>query len=263
LWAGLCLGLCASRWSSAPRLLGLAALACAGQACALVLPPWPVWVAAFGLPDLAPAYVSPFATPPVAWAPKVAALGVSALLLSLRWPTLAEAGLRLPQPGTVRAVLPAVLLLATGLLVNAYLTRQAARVLWLPERVFYATLPGLQEELFYRGVLPGLLGRVFPRRIPLPGTRTSWGGIVGVLLFTLGHGLTFPGELAYWLHSSLLGRYLQAWLSPAHFLSADLLYVLAMGSFFLWVRERTGSCWAAVAAHCLMNSCVAIGSHFP
>jgi hypothetical protein len=155
----LCLGLCASRWTSAPHLLSLAALACAGQACALVLPPWPVWVAALGLPDLAPTYVSPFAAPPVAWAPKVAALGVSALLLSLRWPTPAEAGLRLPQAGTVRAVLPAVLLLATGLLVNAYLTRQAARVLWLP--------------------------------------------------------------------------------------------------------ERTGSCWAAVAAHCLMNSSVAIGSHFP
>jgi membrane protease YdiL (CAAX protease family) len=261
-WAGLCLGLCASRWATAPRRLSLAAVACAGYACALALPPWPVWAYVLSLPDLTPAYVSPFAAPLVEWVPKVAALCWCGLLLGLRGPTPAEAGLQLPQPGTVRAVLPAVLLLAVALFVNAYLTRQSARVLWLHERVFYATLPGLAEEVFYRGVLPGLLGRVFARTLPLPGTRTSWGGVVGVLLFTLGHGVKFPAELLQWVHSPLVWRYLLAWLSPVRLLSSDLLYVLAMGSFLLWVRERTGSCWAAVVVHCLLNSCVAVGSHF-
>jgi membrane protease YdiL (CAAX protease family) len=264
LWAGLCLGLCAARFAAAPRLLSLAALACAGHACALVLPPWPVWAYALGLPETAPTYVSAFAAPPVEWQPKVAALAWSVLLLvGGRWITPAEAGLRRPLPGTIRAVLPAVLLLALGLLVNAYLTRHTARTLWLHERVFYATLPGLEEEVFYRGLLPALLGRVFARSIPLPGTRTSWGGVVGVLLFTLGHSLKFHGEFFQTLPSPLFWRYVQTWLSPAYFLPSDVLYVLAMGSFFLWVRERTGSCWVAVITHCLLNSCVAIGSHFP
>jgi membrane protease YdiL (CAAX protease family) len=263
LWASLCLGLCAARLATAPRFLYLAALACAGHACALVLPPWSVWAYALGLPETTPTYVSPFAAPLLEWQPKVAALSWSSLLLlGWRWTIPGEAGFKLPLPGTVRSVLPAVLLLALGLFANAYLTRHTARTLWLHERAFYATLPGLEEEVFYRGLLPALLGRVYPRSLPLPGTRTSWGGVVGVLLFTLGHSLKFHGEFLQSIHSPLFWNYLQTWLSPAHFRPSDMLYVLAMGSFFLWVRERTGSCWVAVATHCLMNTCLALGSYF-
>lgn len=262
LWASLCFGLCAARISTSPRLLSLAALACAGYACTLALPSWPVWAYALGRPEPAPTYVSAFAPPAIGWGVKLATIGWSLLVLGFGWTTAAEAGLRFPLPSTLRAVAPAVLLLALGVLVNAYLTRQTARTLWLHEAVFYATLPGLAEELFYRGILLGMLGRVFPHTIALPGARTSWGGIVGVLLFTLAHFLPFPTHFMYWVHSPVFGRYVASWLLSARFFPGEALYVLVMSIFFLWVRERTGSCWTAVATHCLLNGCLAIGSHF-
>jgi membrane protease YdiL (CAAX protease family) len=266
-WACLCLALGAARLSTTPRPLSLAALACAGHAWALLLPPWPVWVVALQvlglLPD-EPAVRSAFAPPATEWLAKVAGIGWSLLLVGgLRWTSPEEAGWRLPVPGSVRAVLPAVLVLASAFFVNAYLARQSARPLWLPEQLFYATLPGLEEELFYRGALLGLLGRIFARTWPLPGTRTSWGGVMGVLLFALGHGLTFPTDLFRWFHSPYWWLYVRAWLVPAHFSIGELLYVLAMGSFLLWVRERTASCWPTVATHCLLNSCVAVASQLP
>jgi membrane protease YdiL (CAAX protease family) len=266
-WAGLCLGLGAVRFRMAPRSLSLAALACAGQAWALLLPPWPTWVVAFQLLGLLadePLGHSAFAPLPLEWLPKVAGIGWSLLLVAgLRWTTPREAGWRLPAPGSLRAVLPAVLVLSSAFLVNAYLARHSARPLWFAEQLFYATLPGLEEELFYRGALLGLLGRVFARTVPLPGTRTSWGGLMGVLLFALGHGLKYPTELLNWFHRPHGWHYVGAWLWPAYFSSGEVVYVLAMGSFLLWVRERTASCWPAVATHCLLNSCVAVAAQLP
>ena len=174
MWGFLCLVLCAARLATAPRLLGLAALACAGHACALVLPPWPVWALALDLPIKEPAPVSAFAHPPVAWAGKMVGLLWSGLLVyGLRWVTPAEVGLRSPKPGTWGAVGPVVVLVAGALFLNTYSFRHSFTTLWLPEQVYYATLPGLEEELFYRGVLLALLSRVFPRTIWLPGTHTS------------------------------------------------------------------------------------------
>jgi membrane protease YdiL (CAAX protease family) len=207
---------------------------------------------------------SAFAPPPLAWLSKVAGIGWSVLLVAgLRWTTPGEAGWRLPAPASGRAVLPAILVLASAFFVNAYLARQSARPLWLPEQLFYATLPGLEEELFYRGALLGLLGRIFARTLPLPGTRTSWGGLMGVLFFALGHFLKFPTDFFRWFHDPYWWLYVRAWLMPAHFSIGEFLYVLAMGSFLLWVRERTASCWPAVGTHCLLNGCVAVASQLP
>ena len=111
--------------------------------------------------------------------------------------------------------------------------------------LYQSLMPGLAEELFFRGVLLGLLNRVFPRTIPFLGTRTSWGGVVGVVLFVLGHCLSFT-------HPLML-------IPTAHFSLGRVADKFLFGTLFLWVRERSGSCWAAIATHNLANVCLVLG----
>lgn len=63
-----------------------------------------------------------------------------------------------------------------------------------PEAVaFQATLPGLQEELLFRGILLGLLTRIFPYPgWKLLGVKFGWPVIITSILFGLAHGLTLP-----------------------------------------------------------------------
>lgn len=261
-WALLCLALCAPRLATAPRLVGRAAVACALHQLVMVLPPWSSWAVWLGLTASAP--IANPAYHPVAWGGKALGLILTGLLLfGLKWVTPAEMGLRRPQPGTSWGVALVAGVVAAALFVDAYVSRYAFLPLWWHERLYIATLPGIDEELFYRGVLLGLLSRVFPRTVPLPGTRTSWGGLAGVLLFTLGHNVKFTG-LSVLLRDALrLFAHGYGWLLITSFFSGAMLFQLTLGTLFLWVRERTASVWAAVAAHCVMNGVLAIGHALP
>lgn len=260
LWAGFCIGLCAGPWRTAPRLLGWAALACVVHVYTLwLVPPWPVWAYWLGL-------VPVTRLRELSWPAPLNGLGKAAgVLCSLGWvylwrrATPAAAGLVRPAPGSVRAIAPAVLVVAVGLLIEAYASRFSFLPLTTAQHLYYLTLPGLEEELFYRGALLALLAPGLPRTLPLPGTRTSWGGVVGVLLFTLGHGLGFPDRLFELGFGADFWCYVRAWWSPTHFPLHTVLFQVGMGGFFLWVRERTGSVWVAALVHCLMNGCLALG----
>ncbi|UOQ69461.1 CPBP family glutamic-type intramembrane protease [Hymenobacter volaticus] len=224
-----------------------------------LIPPWTVWAYWLGL-------VPVTWLREMAWPAPLNGLGKGAgVLCSLGWvylwrrTTPAAAGLVRPAPGSVRAIAPAVLIVAAALLIEAYASRFAFLPLTAVQHLYYLTLPGLDEELFYRGALLGLLAPGLPRTLPLPGTRTSWGGVVGVLLFTLGHGLGYPDRLFELGFGADFWRYVRAWWSPTHFPLLTVLFQLGMGTFFLWVRERTGSAWVAALVHCLMNGCLSLG----
>ena len=260
-WGFLCCLLCLTHVRQAPRWLGAAALVSAGQACTLVFPPWFYWAGRLGLePPLT--WVSPLYHP-VDWTGKVLSLLVSGVVIyGLKWVTPAEVGLTGLALRSWRVVGPVVAAIATAVVYHAYAERQSFPPLWWNERLFYATVPGLVEEVFYRGVLLGLLNRGYVRRLPLPGTQTSWGGVVGVLLFALAHDLKFPSYLVASLQTGnlhVLGR-AGYWGPLWHISPRDQLYYLARGTLFLWVRERTGSCWAAVGTHCLLNTCLLVGA---
>lgn len=63
-----------------------------------------------------------------------------------------------------------------------------------PEAVaFQAILPGLQEELLFRGILLGLLTRIFPYPgWKVLGVKFGWPVVITSILFGLAHGLTLP-----------------------------------------------------------------------
>lgn len=231
-WGLLCLLLCAPGLVRGPRPVARAALAFGLSEVVLMVPIW------------APALLLGLQ---YNWAGKL--LGTLFLLLisyGLRWVSPVEVGLVRAQPSSWRVVGAVVLGMAAWQFFDAFGARHhhpvpTAEALW-----FQLLVPGIAEELLFRGVLLGLLGRVFPRNLPFFGTRTSWGGVVSVLLFVLAHGIAFRGGPLQMV-------------PQVHFTLGEVADKVLMGSLFLWVRERTGSCYAAMATHNLMNTCLTVG----
>lgn len=230
----LCLLLCAPGWARAPRLLSRAALAYGLSEVVLLAPIWARSPALlFGLQ--------------FNWTGKVLSTLLALFVAyGLRWVSPADVGLGRPQPGSWRVAGAVVAALAAWQFLDAFGARHHHPAPTAEEWWFQLLVPGIAEELLFRGVLLGMLGRVFPRNIPFFGTRTSWGGVVGVLLFVLAHGVAFRGGP------------LQAW-PQVHFTLGNVGDKILMGSLFLWVRERTASCYAAMATHNLMNTCLVAG----
>ena len=233
-WGILCLAMCATRVRRAPQLVGLVAVLYGLNELAVMLPVWLGHWANFGLQ--------------YNWTGK---------LLSTLLSLLVVFGLHLlspPEIGLVRAVRSwrlvglVALFFASLQLADGYLNRHHHVQPSLETYLYQLTMPGIAEELFFRGILLALLSRLFSRTIPFFGTQTSWGGLATVVLFAFGHGFSFAGPLAL--------------LPQTHFALGSALNAAVFGLLFLWVRERSGSCWAAMATHNLSNICIFIGLSF-
>jgi membrane protease YdiL (CAAX protease family) len=235
-WGLLCLVLCASELKAAPRLLGLVALLVGLNELAVMLPTWYWQTFGFGLQKN--------------WTGKLLST-LLCLLIIYGWRLVSppEVGLVRPLRDSWRIVVSVVLVLALAQFTGGFFNRhQHAPPSW-EAHLYELIMPGIAEELFFRGVFLGLLSRVFPRTIPFFGTRTSWGGLAGLVLFVLGHCLSFTGPLLLLPHT--------------HFSLEKVIGVGIYGTLFLWVRERSGSCWAAMAAHNLTNVSLYVGLSLP
>lgn len=221
-YAALCLLLFAPGLKTAPRIVVLAALLYGLSDLLVMLPVW--YKLNFGLQ--------------FNWSGKLLAVLLCLLVVyGLRWVSPSESGLRRLKPGSWRSMGLVALVVAGLQLTGGYLAKAPQ-----PSSeglLFQLTMPGLAEELFERGVLLGLLTKVFPRTIPFFGTHTSWGGLAGIILFILGHGFQFAHPLTL----------LPAVDLPVGRIADKLLF----GALFLWVRELSGSVWAAVGVHNLSN----------
>jgi len=141
----------------------------------------------------------------------------------------AELGLNAPRPGTTRAVVVAIAL-ALAINVVVMLARGAAPI-GVPAGLAAASiLAAVLEELVFRGVLLALLDRALPQRWRIAGAYVGWGGVALTLAFVALHGLR-PGVL---------------------------LGVLPAALLYLWLRERTGSLLAPIAAHLAWNLSVLV-----
>lgn len=124
------------------------------------------------------------------WEGKVLAVVLSLALASLPWLGWKRAGLTLAQD---RKGLPGALVVS-GLLAALFL----GLALYFPGEGFDAdslafqmTMPGLDEELFYRGVLLLMLNEAFGRPIRVLGAPMGWGAIVSSVAFGLTHALGY------------------------------------------------------------------------
>jgi len=91
--------------------------------------------------------------------------------------------------------------------------------------LYQASMPGLVEELLFRGVLLALLDRAFVARRQGFGGSFGWGSAVVTLVFLALHGVRI-GHLTGVLPAALL---------------------------FLWLRQRTGSLVMPILVHNLWN----------
>lgn len=118
-------------------------------------------------------------------------LALAATLAIALWGTGRQAtGLTLRQaPGSLGTALPVALL---------YLGFFTALALAFPNEpastetlLFQLTMPGLEEEAFYRGLLLVVLGQAFAGRWRWLGVDWHWGAILSCLLFGLAHAFGF------------------------------------------------------------------------
>jgi membrane protease YdiL (CAAX protease family) len=138
------------------------------------------------------------------------------------------------RPGWLR---PSIVALLIALAVPAVFFALGSRVKLTTEGwIYLSTMPGLAEELVFRGVIQSLLNRVFPPSWHVAGATCGWGLVITAVLFAGANGLV--GVDAQ-LHPRIA---LQAGIAP-------LLMSLVSG----WVRERTNSVWPSVLGHNLSN----------
>ena len=100
------------------------------------------------------------------------------------------------------------------------------------DTILYLTvMPGLNEELIYRGYLLGLLDKLMPGKTTLMAAPIGWGVVVTSLLFGLLHGFWLDGSLS--IHLEIIA----------------LRNAAISGFIFAWLKNRTGSLLVPVVAH--------------
>lgn len=100
---------------------------------------------------------------------------------------------------------------------------------------FQLTMPGLEEEPFYRGVLLLALNEAFRGRVRALGIEWGWGALLSCALFGIAHGFAFEG-----------GAF-----------SFDAMTFALTGVpalVLVWLRERTGSLLLPILLHNFGNS---------
>ncbi|HWW10882.1 MAG TPA: CPBP family intramembrane glutamic endopeptidase [Brevundimonas sp.] len=100
---------------------------------------------------------------------------------------------------------------------------------------FQLTMPGLDEELFYRGVLLLMLNEAFRGPIRILGAPMGWGALISSVAFGLAHALGY---------------------SDGGFTFDAMAMLLTGGPALLlvWLREKTGSLLLPVVLHNFANS---------
>jgi membrane protease YdiL (CAAX protease family) len=105
----------------------------------------------------------------------------------------------------------------------------------MEDHFFQIFVPGVTEELAFRGVLMALLDRAFPARVRVVGADLGWSAISTAILFGLFHGLDVSAHFA---------------------ISLDIAVMIipTLGGVLLaWCRARSGSLLLPIAVHGGMN----------
>jgi hypothetical protein len=168
------------------------------------------------------------------WQGKALALAASLAIAALPFFGWRRIGLTLAQaPGSLKASLPVAAF---------YCAFFAALALAFPdgpangeEIAFQLTMPGLEEEIFYRGLLLFALDRAFAGRVRFLGVDWGWGAVLSCMLFGMTHAFGFSdGQFAF---------------DPLYFALTALPSFIAV-----WLRLRTGSLLIPVILHNFGNA---------
>ena len=101
---------------------------------------------------------------------------------------------------------------------------------------FQLTMPGLEEEIFYRGLLLFMLHEAFRGRMRFAGANWGWSAVLTSVLFGLAHAFSY---------SSADGISFDAMIMAMTFIPSFLA---------VWMRERSGSLLLPILVHNFGNS---------
>ena len=101
---------------------------------------------------------------------------------------------------------------------------------------FQLTFPGIEEEIFYRGLLLLAFNEALRGRVRLLGIEWGWGALLSSIAFGLAHAF--------------------AWSSGEGITFDPLYFALTAGPSLIavWLRERTGSLLIPILAHNVGNT---------
>jgi membrane protease YdiL (CAAX protease family) len=168
------------------------------------------------------------------WQGKILALAATLAIAALPVFGWKRSGLTFAQAkGSLVTAIPVALVYCGFFVVMARLFPSGAAS---PETIAYQlTMPGVEEEPFFRGILLFALDRAFSARVRLLGVDWGWGAVLSCALFGLAHALGYAH-----------GRF-----------SFDALTMALTGlpAFLgVWMRLRTGSLVLPVLLHNFGNS---------
>ena len=172
---------------------------------------------------------------PLIWFGKFLSLtGTIAILYFLPRVSFRAAGLIWKQnEGSLRPVIIAGAITLLSATITSFLFMRSPNTS-LENLLFQATLPGLDEELFMRGLLLLLLHQAFGKGLRIWGADTGWGFWLVVALFGLLHGFTVDS-------------------GGVHVNFGAILSTGFVGFILTWMRERTGSLVVPILFHNIFN----------
>jgi membrane protease YdiL (CAAX protease family) len=168
------------------------------------------------------------------WQGKLMALAATLAIASLPFFGWRRSGLTIAQArGSLASCVPVALLYCAFFAVLAHLFKGEAAS---SETVaFQLTLPGLEEEPFYRGILLFALDRAFLARWRFLGVEWGWGAVLSCALFGLAHAFGYSHH--------------------AFTFDPLTMALTALPSFIaVWLRLRTGSVLLPILLHNFGNS---------
>jgi membrane protease YdiL (CAAX protease family) len=179
------------------------------------------------------------------WGWQAALLTAAWPLLVVRWiPGLSLASMGVTsglKPGWVKPSLMA-LLIAGG--VPAVFFMLGSRVRLTGEGWAYlVVMPGLAEEVLFRGLFQPLLNHALGRPWRVGGAELGWGLVITAVLFAGSNGLV---SIDPQLHARIV---LPAAIAP-----------FMLGLVSGWVRERTDSVWPSVFGHNVSNIVIPVAT---
>lgn len=168
------------------------------------------------------------------WQGKLFALGATLAIAALPMFGWRRCGLTFAQdPGSLKkALLVAALYCAFFVVIAVVFPSGTTNA---EEIAFQLTLPGFEEEPFYRGILLFALDQAFTGRRRLLGVDWGWGTVLSCFLFGMAHAFGYSnGQFSF---------------------DAMTMALTALPSFIaVWLRLRTGSLLLPVLLHNFGNS---------
>lgn len=154
--------------------------------------------------------------------------------------TAARAGFNLPverrswRTLLITCVVYALIGIPVILLLGAHFSPASAS---LPNYLYEASMPGLGEELVYRGIFLMLLNEAFGRPWKVAGIQMGWGLIIVSVMFGILHGVDVQAKGTLLFNVSFLA----------------MLFPFITGLLLAWLREKTDSVWPSVLLHNFIN----------